>query len=170
MEVRLGTENREWRIGGVSQSERVGVALGTVLPGPLVVSAVLTLACATTTASTPVIGQDMHILDSELECERTEAPELLNARTVFLAIERELWRLSGSRETPEDRRTLATTLYFFIDELGIVTELQVQTSSGSASWDQTVLRASRTARFQPATCDGEPLRVRISLPVTFTRR
>ncbi len=112
----------------------------------------------------------MHILDSELECERTEAPELLNPRMVAQAISREYSRPLRSGQTPEDRRTLATTLYFFIDELGMVTESQVQTSSGSASWDQVVLRASRTSRFRPATCNGEPVRVRISLPLTFTRR
>ena len=112
----------------------------------------------------------MHILDSELECERTEAPELLNARMVVQAISREYSRLLQSGETPEDRRTLATTLYFFIDELGMVTESQVQTSSGSASWDQAVLLASRTSRFRPATCNGEPVRVRISLPLTIFPR
>lgn len=132
--------------------------------------AIVVAGCATTAASTPVTGGDMRILDSERECERTAEPELLNARMVAQAIHREFSQLLGPGRMEEDRRILQTALYLFIDETGTVTESLVQTGSGSAPFDQVVIRVSRTARFRPAMCDDEPVAVRISLAFTLSRR
>ena len=168
MEGRLGTEDREGSNGGVSQSERVGGALPAILPALPVLGALLFLACATTTASTPVTGEDMRMLDPERECERTAGPELLNRRIVDQAIRREYSQLLDPGAFDEGRRTYKTTLYLFIDQQGIVAESLVQASSGSASLDQSAIRVSREARFRPAMCDEEPVAVRITLPFTFT--
>ncbi len=60
-----------------------------------------------------------------------------------------------------------TILQFVVSKTGTVTDLQVVRSSGDEALDQSAREAVQSARFQPGTQRGEPVRVRFSLPITF---
>ena len=154
----------------MSRSERVGGALRAILPALPVLGALFALACATSGPSAPVTGGGMLLLDTDRECARTEEPRLLNPRSVAEALQREYTQLLefGRIEDADERRPRRTNLYLFIDALGIVTDSQVQSGSGSTVFDGVAMRTSRTGRFRSAMCDGEPVAVRITLPFTFT--
>ena len=60
-----------------------------------------------------------------------------------------------------------SVLQFVVETDGTVGELQVIRSSGNDGLDRAALAAVREARFRPGRQDGEPVRVRFALPVTF---
>ena len=57
-------------------------------------------------------------------------------------------------------------LQFIVDEQGRVTESKVVRGIGGGC-DEEALRALQTARFRPGTQRGKPVKVKMSLPVTF---
>jgi TonB family protein len=58
-------------------------------------------------------------------------------------------------------------LQFIVETDGTVGDLEVIRSSGNDGLDQAALAAVRPSRFEPGRVDGEPVRVRFALPVTF---
>lgn len=60
-----------------------------------------------------------------------------------------------------------TIVQFIVSIEGSVTDAQVARSSGNDELDRAALNAVQSARFVPGRQDGEPVRVRFALPVTF---
>ena len=58
-------------------------------------------------------------------------------------------------------------LQFIVEKDGGVSELQVIRSSGNDGLDRAAMAAVRPSRFEPGRVDGEPVRVRFAVPVTF---
>ena len=58
-------------------------------------------------------------------------------------------------------------LQFIVSTGGEVTDLSVIRSSGNDGLDQAAREAVQSARFRPGMQDGEPVRVRFAVPVTF---
>ncbi|MDT0632802.1 M56 family metallopeptidase [Rubrivirga sp. S365] len=58
-------------------------------------------------------------------------------------------------------------LQFIVSKEGAVTDLQLLRSTGNDGLDQAAAEAVREARFEPGMQDGQPVRVRFAVPVTF---
>lgn len=56
---------------------------------------------------------------------------------------------------------------FWINETGKVEKAEVLESSGSRTLDRLALRLSRVIEFRPATMAGRPVRILVSMPITF---
>lgn len=56
---------------------------------------------------------------------------------------------------------------FWINEQGKVEKAEVLESSGSRTLDRLALRLSRVIEFRPATMAGRPVRILVSMPITF---
>lgn len=56
---------------------------------------------------------------------------------------------------------------FWINERGEVEKAEVLKSSGSRILDRLALRLSRIMEFRPATMAGRPVRILVSMPITF---
>lgn len=56
---------------------------------------------------------------------------------------------------------------FWINESGKVEKAEVLESSGSRTLDRLALRLSRVMEFRPATMAGRPVRILVSMPITF---
>lgn len=61
-----------------------------------------------------------------------------------------------------------TNVWFLIDEEGQVLETRIQRSSGHEALDQAALRVAGSMRFSPARQRGEPVKVWVALPITFS--
>ena len=61
-------------------------------------------------------------------------------------------------------------LWFFVNEAGEVVKNQIHTSSGHAALDEAALRVAGHYEFSPATNDGKPVPVWVSLGINFTTR
>lgn len=93
----------------------------------------------------------------------TVRPDLMNRDEVGAALEREyppLLRDAGIGGS--------VTVWFFIDEQGVVRNQLVEKSSGHQGLDEAALRVASTARFTPALNRDRAVPVWIQLPVTFT--
>jgi len=87
-------------------------------------------------------------------------PELIGG---LAAIQREIrYPVIAKRAGIEGR----VILQFIVDEQGHVTESKVVRGIG-AGCDEEALRALQTARFRPGTQRGKPVKVKMSLPMTF---
>ena len=56
---------------------------------------------------------------------------------------------------------------FIVDETGAVTEPRVVSSSGNDGLDRAAVQAVQGSRFSPGRQDGEAVRVRFAVPITF---
>ena len=60
-----------------------------------------------------------------------------------------------------------TVLQFVVETDGSVGDIQVIQSAGNDGLDRAAIAAVRPSRFEPGRVDGEPVRVRFALPITF---
>jgi len=60
-----------------------------------------------------------------------------------------------------------TILQFIVEKDGSVGDIRVIRSAGNDGLDQAAIAAVRPSRFEPGRIDGEPVRVRFAVPVTF---
>ncbi len=87
-------------------------------------------------------------------------PELIGG---LAAIQREIqYPVIAKRAGIEGR----VILQFIVDEQGRVSESKVVRGIGGGC-DEEALRALQTARFRPGTQRGKPVKVKMSLPMTF---
>jgi TonB family protein len=69
-----------------------------------------------------------------------------------------------------DRNIEGSTLVrVLVNETGGVDSVMVMESSGHAGLDSAAVRGARSMEFEPATKDGEPLKVWASVPVRFSK-
>ena len=95
----------------------------------------------------------------------TAAPSILNVREVQRAMVRQypqLLRDAGIGGT--------VSVYFFIDEEGIVQEYRVDPSSGHQAFDDAALDVADVFRFSAALNRDRPVPVWVSFPITFQVR
>jgi TonB family protein len=95
----------------------------------------------------------------------TAQPEIENRPEVVAALEREyppLLRDAGIGGT--------TSIWFFIDDQGVVQRFFVDKSSGHQALDDAALEVARRIEFTPALNRDKRVPVWISLPITFTTR
>ena len=95
----------------------------------------------------------------------TVKPDYTNGAEVRRALEREyppLLRDAGIGGT--------TIVWFFIDELGVVQNQQVQMSSGHQALDDAALRVAPVFKFTPALNRDKAVPVWVQLPITFTTK
>jgi periplasmic protein TonB len=89
-------------------------------------------------------------------------PEVRNSREVQQAL---------TREYPSILRDAGiggvVVMWFFIDEEGIVQNVQVNESSGHASLDAAAERVAYEFRFSPALNRDQPVPVWVSIPIRF---
>ena len=93
------------------------------------------------------------------------APNLTNRDDVIAALEAEY--------PPELREAGVggtSTVWFFIDADGTVTDTRIHESSGSPELDRAAIRVARTMRFSPALNRDEPTPVWVAFPITFMVR
>jgi len=92
----------------------------------------------------------------------TQAPEMINREDVVRALE---------REYPPVLRDAGVvgnvTVWVFIDENGIATDVRVKDSSGQPALDDAALRVARVFRFSPARNGDQVVPVWVSLPIRF---
>jgi TonB family protein len=95
----------------------------------------------------------------------TVAPNLTNRSEVIAALE---------AEYPPELRDAGvggtSTVWFFIDAQGSVTDTRIHESSGSPELDRAAIRVARTMRFSPALNRDEPTPVWVAFPITFMVR
>ena len=89
-----------------------------------------------------------------------EMPELIGG---LAALQREIRYPVIARKAGIEGRVI---LQFIIDEQGRVTESKVVRGIGSGC-EEEALRAFQTMRFRPGKQRGKPVKVKMSLPVTF---
>ena len=87
-------------------------------------------------------------------------PELIGG---LAAIQREIRYPVIAKKAGIEGRVI---LQFIVDEQGRVSESKVVRGIGGGC-DDEALRALQTARFRPGTQRGKPVKVKMSLPVTF---
>lgn len=79
--------------------------------------------------------------------------------------------IAGRVQYPEPQRRAGVEgtaiLQFIVEKDGTVGELQVIRSAGNDGLDRAAMAAVRPSRFEPGRVDGEPVRVRFAVPVTF---
>ena len=95
----------------------------------------------------------------------TVAPDILNRAEVVQAMTREypaLLRNAGIGGT--------VTVYFFIDEDGVVEQFQIQESSGHQALDDAALAVAGVYRFSPALNRDKKVPVWVSFGITFQTR
>jgi TonB family protein len=95
----------------------------------------------------------------------TRRPELRNRLDVGREISRR-WPPRLRDQRIEGR----VVLMLFIDEDGRILRRRVAESSGHCEFDLAALEVSRIMRFSPAVARGEPTRVWVSMPITFSLR
>ena len=59
------------------------------------------------------------------------------------------------------------TVWFLIDEAGVVRRTQVSRTSGRGELDEAALRVARTMRFTPAENRGTRVPVWVEIPIQF---
>ena len=59
------------------------------------------------------------------------------------------------------------TLRFIVQPDGSVSDIRIARSSGYRRLDAAAVRSLRRAKFQPATCHGKPIAMRIHYSFTF---
>jgi TonB family protein len=92
----------------------------------------------------------------------TERPELRNVGEVQEALRSAyppVLRDAGVRGTP--------TVWFFIDDEGVVRRTQLSRPSGYPALDEAALRVAPVMRFSPARNRGEPVSVWVEIPIAF---
>ena len=92
-------------------------------------------------------------------------PVLLNRDDMALLLENEyppLLRDAGIGGT--------ATVWFFVDEAGKVAETQVHTSSGHEALDEAAMRVGEELTFSPAMNEGDPVKVWVTMNITFKTR
>ena len=92
-------------------------------------------------------------------------PVLLNRDDMALLLESEyppLLRDAGIGGT--------ATVWFFVDEAGKVAETQVHTSSGHEALDEAAMRVGDELIFSPAMNEGDPVKVWVTMNITFKTR
>ncbi len=92
-----------------------------------------------------------------------EMPELIGG---WAALLREVQYPETAKRTGIEGRVI---LQFIVDEQGRVSEPKVVRGIGGGC-DEEALRALQTVRFRPGTQRGKPVKVKMSLPVTFKLR
>ena len=93
------------------------------------------------------------------------SPVLLNRDDMALLLESEyppLLRDAGIGGT--------ATVWFFVDEAGKVAETQVHTSSGHEALDEAAMRVGDELIFSPAMNEGGPVKVWVTMNITFKTR
>ena len=89
-----------------------------------------------------------------------EMPELIGG---LVGLQRKIRYPEEARKAGIEGRVI---LQFIVDENGDVQDLKVVRGIGSAC-DWEALRVVKTARFRPGKEDGKPVKVKMSLPITF---
>ncbi len=92
----------------------------------------------------------------------TDPPELQNRAEVLEALEREyppLLKDAGIGGT--------TMVWFYVEETGRVTRIQIDESSGHKALDDAALKVAAIVEFTPARDGAKPVPAWISLPITF---
>ena len=95
----------------------------------------------------------------------TVAPRILNVGDIQTAMVRAypvLLRDAGIGGT--------VSVWYFIDEEGIVQSYRINESSGFQALDDAALAVADLYRFSPATKDGEAVAVWVTFPITFAVR
>ncbi len=118
-------------------------------------------------APTPsdVEGQDMSVVSSPQFTPYTVPPVITNMRATTVNLEEAyppLLRDAGIAGT--------VTVYFFIDEGGVVRETRINKSSGNAQLDEAALSVAGVMEFSPALNRDEAVAVWVSFPITFEQR
>lgn len=116
-------------------------------PSPAVATVTSTLAAPADTTDVVEVADEMPVLIGGLEglMGRVEYPEL-------------------QRRAGVEGRTV---LQFVVSTEGTVEQLVVARSSGNDGLDEAAMAAVRPSRFEPGRVDGEPVRVRFAVPITF---
>ena len=71
------------------------------------------------------------------------------------------------RVSQDDGDEGIVTLRFIVQPDGSVSDIRIARSSGHPRLDAAAQRNLRQAKFQPATCHGKPIAVRIHQSITF---
>ena len=75
--------------------------------------------------------------------------------------------LQYPRVSQEDGDEGIVTLRFIVQPDGSVSDIRIARSSGYQRLDTAAVRSLRQAKFQPATCHGKPIAVRIHQSFIF---
>jgi len=90
-----------------------------------------------------------------------QSPELIGG---LEALYREIEYPQMAREQGREGRTV---LQFVVSPEGKAVEIRVLSSSGTYALDHEAHRVIRQTEWRPGMIDGEPVRVQMTLPVTF---
>lgn len=112
-------------------------------------------------APAPAVADTTRIYE-ERELPSRSMPQLLNRNTVARELE---------RSYPPQLRDLGTkgevTVRLVVERTGVPSALEVVRGT-DPEFAAAALRVIRTMRFQPAAVGSVPVRVRVTIPVTFT--
>ena len=72
------------------------------------------------------------------------------------------------RISQEEGEEGTVTLRFIVQPDGSISDIRIARSSGHRRLDATAVRSLRQAKFQPATCYGKPIAMRLTIPIIFT--
>lgn len=75
--------------------------------------------------------------------------------------------VQGSRVLHDEAEEGTVRLRFILQPDGSVSDIQIARSSGHSRLDAAAQRSLRQAKFQPATCHGKPIAMRIYSSFTF---
>lgn len=117
---------------------------------------------AQNTASTPPAGaaaDSAAIVDAS---QLAVPPEIVNRRDVANALAQSYAKIG----TQNSGRAVLT---FIVDERGRTHDVEVAESSGYPEIDRGMVEVAKHMRWSPSVQDGHPVRVRVHLPMTYTR-
>ena len=106
------------------------------------------------------VTDDLALAPTSIPFDR--APTLLGWREVAAVLEEEypaLLREAGVGGSAK--------VWLLIDADGVLRDIRIDESSGHQALDQAAIRVARVMRFSPASNEGEPVPVWVSIPITF---
>ena len=128
------------------------------------------LAATVASASEPSVVPPAVLLDAQV-APRDTTDEVFDVAEVQPELIGGLEGVQARLEYPELQRRAGVegmaVLQFVVSREGAVTDLRVARSSGNDGLDQAAIVAVQSARFEPGTQRGEPVRVRFALPISF---
>jgi TonB family protein len=117
------------------------------------------------TADRPTVMPGQTMADTPVFTPMTRAPELQNRSDVQMALVRNyppLLRDAGIGGAP--------TVYFFIDDQGVVRRTLISKSSGYPALDDAALSVAATMQFTPGYNRDKPVSVWVEIPIVFTAK
>jgi len=113
-------------------------------------------------ASTPPDGAAADSVAIVDESQLAVHPQIVNRRDVAHALEQSYAKIG----TQNSGRAVLT---FIVDERGRTHDVEVAESSGYPDVDRGMVEVAKHMRWSPSVQDGHPVRVRVHMPMTYTR-